>query len=379
MTVKKHAVAAFRRRKTREVRAGSLVIGGDSPVSVQSMTNTKTEDAEATIRQILRLEKAGCELVRVAVPTAEAADSLREIRQAIHIPLVADIHFDYRLALKAIENGADKIRINPGNIGGKDRVRRILDAAREMKIPVRIGVNSGSLEKALVRKHRGVTAQGLVESALGHVAICEAFGFTDLVLSIKASSVPLMIETNRLLSKKVDYPIHLGVTEAGTPASGILRSAVGIGTLLAEGIGDTIRVSLTGDPEKEIEAGYQILKSLQFRKRGVTLISCPTCGRTEVDLEKTALKIEKAVGRIRTPLTVAVMGCAVNGPGEAREADIGVAFGRGSALLFKKGMIVKKIRADEAADALIREIRSWDRSVREQGHIPARPKGVRGR
>jgi len=325
------------------------------------MTNTKTEDAEATIKQILRLKKAGCELVRAAVPTPEAADALREIKRSIHIPLVADIHFDYRLALKAIENGADKIRINPGNIGGKDRVRRILDAAREKGIPVRIGVNSGSLEKQLVRKHGGVTAQGLVESALGHVAICEAAGFTDLVLSIKASSVPLMIETNRLLSASVDYPLHLGVTEAGTPASGTLRSAIGIGTLLAEGIGDTIRVSLTGDPEQEVAAGYQILKSLQLRKRGVTLISCPTCGRTEVDLEKVALKIEKAAAKVHTPLTVAVMGCAVNGPGEAREADIGVAFGRGSALLFRKGVIVKKIKPDEAADVLIREILNWDR------------------
>ena len=361
MTGGKPSIAAFGRRKTREVRVGGLAIGGDSPVSVQSMTNTKTEDAEATIRQILRLEKAGCELVRVAVPAPEAADALREIKQSIHIPLVADIHFDYRLALKAIENGADKIRINPGNIGGKDRVRRVLDAARERRILLRIGVNSGSLEKQLIRKYGGVTAQGLVESALGHVAICEASGFTDLVLSIKASSVPLMIETNRLLSASVDYPLHLGVTEAGTPASGTLRSAIGIGTLLAEGIGDTIRVSLTGDPEKEVAAGIQILKSLQLRKRGVTLISCPTCGRTEVDLEKTALKIEKAVAKVRTPLTVAVMGCAVNGTGEAREADIGVAFGRGSALLFRKGVIVKKIKPDEAADMLIREIKDWDR------------------
>ena len=350
------------RRETKKVWVGNVPLGGGAPIPVQSMTCTKTEDVGATVDQILRLEEAGCEIVRVAVPNKEAAKALGTLKKQIGIPLVADIHFDYRLALHAIEEGADKIRINPGNIGSRDRVETILGAAKAHKIPVRIGVNSGSLEKEIVQKYSGITAAGLVESAINHVRICEDAGFEAVVLSIKASDVPLMIETNRMLAERLDYPIHLGVTEAGTPRSGILRSAVGIGTLLAEGIGDTIRVSLTGDPVDEVRAGFDILKALRLRAHGLTIISCPTCGRIQTDLIPIVEEVEKSLSDVKTPITVAVMGCAVNGPGEAKEADIGVACGKKSALLFKKGEVIRKLKEDEIVTALVNEVNLWEAS-----------------
>ena len=346
----------FQRKATRPVRVGDVTIGGEAPVSVQSMTCTKTEDVRATVAQILALEEAGCEIVRVAVPTMEAAEAAGKIRKAIHIPLVADIHFDYRIALAVLRAGVDKVRINPGNIGSRERVGRVLAAAKERSVPLRIGVNSGSLEKDILRRHGGVTPEGLAESALRHVRLCEESGFEDLVISVKASDVPMMIATNRLLSEQVPYPLHLGVTEAGTPRTGILRSAVGIGALLAGGIGDTIRVSLTADPVQEVRAGFDILRSLCLRMRGITLVSCPTCGRTETNLFRIAEEVEAALSGVEKSLTVAVMGCAVNGPGEAREADIGVACGKGTALLFRKGEIVRKLREDEIVDAVVEEV-----------------------
>jgi len=349
----------IKRRFSKKVFAGTLAIGGDAPVSVQSMTNTRTEDVRSTIEQIHRLEKAGCELVRVAVPTSAAAKTVSGIKRNICIPLAADIHFDYRIALKAIENGADKIRINPGNIGGPNRIHDVLRAAGERGIPIRIGVNAGSLEKKLIRRFKGVTAEALVESALDHVRLAEDAGFENLVVSVKASNVPMMIRANRLLSEKTTYPIHLGVTEAGTPKFGAIRSSVGIGTLLAEGIGDTIRVSLTGDPVDEIPAGFEILKSLSLRRKGITIVSCPTCGRTHGELVDIAERVEKALAEIETPLTVAVMGCEVNGPGEAKEADIGVACGPKSALLMRKGKVVRKIPLNEIVQTLIDEVNRW--------------------
>lgn len=347
------------RKKTRSLQIGNVPIGGGAPVVVQSMTCTKTEDVASTVGQIHALEAAGCEIVRVAVPHEAAALAIGQIKREISIPLVADIHFDYRLALKSMEQGADKIRINPGNIGEQDRVEAVLKMAQDRGIPIRIGVNSGSLEKTLIEKYGGVTAEGLVESALKHVAICESVGFENIVLSIKASDVLLMIETNRLLSEKVDFPLHLGVTEAGTLRRGILRSAVGIGALLAEGIGDTIRVSLTGDPVEEVKAAYDILKSLHLREKGITIISCPTCGRTQTRMIPIAESVELALAEIDKPLTVAIMGCAVNGPGEAREADLGIACGKDSALLFKKGETICKLKEEEIIPRLIREVEEW--------------------
>jgi len=347
-------------KQTKRIYAGNVTIGGGAPVSVQSMTSTKTENVPATVGQIKELEEAGCELVRVAVPGLEAADALGEIKKSIQIPLIADIHFDYKLALRAIENGADKVRINPGNIGSRDRVEKVLSVADAHGIPVRIGVNAGSLEKDIIRKHHGVTAAGLVESALGHVKICEKSGFENIVLSIKSSNVPLMIQANRMLAQKVKYPLHLGVTEAGTPRYGVLRSAVGIGILLAEGIGDTLRVSLTGNPVDEVKAGFEILKTLGLRKRGVSIISCPTCGRTEVNLVALVTALEKALSHIKKSVHIAVMGCAVNGPGEAKEADIGVACGKGSALLFRKGEVIRKIREDDIVDVMVKEVEDWE-------------------
>jgi (E)-4-hydroxy-3-methylbut-2-enyl-diphosphate synthase len=349
----------IKRRKTRQIQVGNVLIGGDAPISVQSMTCTKTEDVRATVNQIRKLEEAGCEIVRVAVPDMKAAEAISEIKKAIRIPLVADIHFDYQLALKAIETGADKIRINPGNIGSPDRVRQILKSAKERQIPVRIGVNAGSLEKPLIEKYRGVTPKALLKSALKQIEICEKAGFADLVISIKASDVALMIQVNRLLSGITDYPIHLGVTEAGTIRTGVLRSAVGIGTLLAEGVGDTIRVSLTGDPVEEVKSGFEILKSLHLREHGLTIISCPTCGRTQTNVISIVEKAEKALAGIDKPLTLAIMGCAVNGPGEAKEADLGVACGKESALLFKKGKVVRKIREEEIVEILVKEVKQW--------------------
>jgi len=349
----------IQRKKTRQVKIGNLFIGGDAPISVQSMTTTKTEDAKATIEQIHRLEDAGCEIARVTVPSPEAAEAISEIKRNIHIPLVADIHFDYRLALKSIENGVDKIRINPGNIGSKERIRTVLSAAKERGIPIRIGVNSGSLEKDLLRKYDKICPEALVESAMRHVRICQENDFEDIVLSLKASDVSMMIDTYRLIARQVDYPLHLGVTEAGTPRAGIIKSAVGIGTLLAEGIGDTIRVSLTEDPVEEVRVGFEILKSLGLRKHGINIVSCPTCGRLEVDLIGIVTRVEKRLADYDKEMTISILGCAVNGPGEALEADIGVACGKHSALIYKKGVKVKKIREDEIVDYLVEEVEKW--------------------
>jgi len=344
------------RKKTRKVRVGKIYIGGDAPVSVQSMTNTRTSDIAATIRQIKELEKAGCDIVRVAVPDMESAFAVEKIKKEVSAPVVADIHFDYRLAITAMEKGADKVRINPGNIGSEERVKSVVSCAKERGIPIRIGVNSGSLEKDLLVKYGGITPEALVESALRHVYILEKLNFCDIVISLKATNVPLMIAAYRLISEKVDYPLHVGVTEAGTIYSGTVKSAVGIGALLAMGIGDTIRVSLTGDPLEEIKAGKAILKSLGLYSRGAELISCPTCGRTRINLIKIAEEVEKALENIDKPIKVAVMGCAVNGPGEAREADIGIAGGEGCALLFRHGEIIRKIPEDKIVDELMAEI-----------------------
>ncbi len=346
----------FVRKKTREVRVGDRIIGGSSPVSVQSMTNTDTRDVNSTINQIKKLEEAGCEIVRAAVPDMEAADAIRQIVKSIRIPLVADIHFDYRLAIACIENGAGKIRINPGNIGGEDRVKAVVNAAKERNIPIRIGVNSGSVEEEILRKYNGVTPEGMVESALKHSAILEALDFDDIVFSIKASSVPMTIAAYRLMSEKSHYPLHLGVTEAGTVFRGTVKSSVGLGCLLAEGIGDTIRVSLTGDPVDEIRTGIEILKSLGLKESGVELVSCPTCGRCQIDLINIAVLIEDKIRLMDKNIKVAVMGCAVNGPGEAREADIGIAGGKGEALLFKKGEIIRKIPEERIVEELLLEI-----------------------
>ena len=342
------------RKLTREVKIGSLKMGGTNPIIIQSMCNTDTRDVEATVAQILALEKAGCELVRVAIPDMAAADAVGEIKKRIHIPLVADIHFDYRLALRVMELGIDKVRINPGNIGDEARIKQVVDMAKEKQI--RIGVNSGSLEKELVEKYDGVTPQGLVESAMKHVHILEKFGFYDIVVSIKASDVPFSIEAYRLLSEAIPYPIHVGITEAGTPYAGTIKSAVGIGTILAMGIGDTIRVSLTGDPIEEIRAAKEILKSLGLRQFGVTFVSCPTCGRTEIDLISIANEVEEKCRSIQKNIKVAVMGCVVNGPGEAKEADLGIAGGKGVGLVFKKGEIVRKVSEDKLVAALMEEI-----------------------
>ena len=338
------------RKLTREVKIGSLKMGGTNPIIIQSMCNTDTRDVEATVAQILALEKAGCELVRVAIPDMAAADAVGEIKKRIHIPLVADIHFDYRLALRVMELGIDKVRINPGNIGDEARIKQVVDMAKEKQIPIRIGVNSGSLEKELVEKYGGVTPQGLVESALKHVHILEKLGFYDIVVSIKAS------DAYRLLSEAIPYPIHVGITEAGTPYAGTIKSAVGIGTILAMGIGDTIRVSLTGDPIEEIRAAKEILKSLGLRQFGVTFVSCPTCGRTEIDLISIANEVEEKCRSIQKNIKVAVMGCVVNGPGEAKEADLGIAGGKGVGLVFKKGEIVRKVSEDKLVAALMEEI-----------------------
>lgn len=348
---------SYSRRKTRVVKAGNVLIGGDNPVVIQSMCNTDTRDVSATVSQIKALEKAGCEMVRVAVPDMIAAQAIGKIKEQISIPLVADIHFDYKLAVEAMAQGIDKIRINPGNIGSKEKVRIVADMAKEKGIPIRIGVNSGSLQKDLLKKFGGhVTPEAMVESALSHVKILEECDFRDIVISIKSSNVPFSIEAYSLLSQAVDYPLHLGITEAGTVYSGTVKSAVGIGSILAMGIGDTIRVSLTGDPTEEIKAAKEILKSLELRKFGVEMISCPTCGRTQIDLISLAQQVEEKCRNINKDIKVAVMGCAVNGPGEAREADIGIAGGHGEGLVFKKGEILKKVPENELLDTLMEEI-----------------------
>ena len=347
------------RMHTKVIQIGGRKIGGGNPIAIQSMTNTKTEDVKATVEQILRLEKAGCEIIRCTVPTLEAAAAIREIKKQIHIPLVADIHFDYRMALAAIENGADKIRINPGNIGSTERVKAVVDAAKERNIPIRVGVNSGSLEKPLIEKYGGVTAEGIVESALDKVHMIEDLGYDNLVISIKSSDVLMCVKAHELLAGKTVYPLHVGITESGTVNSGNIKSAIGLSLILSQGIRDTIRVSLTGDPVEEIKSAKLILRTLGLRKGGIEVVSCPTCGRTQIDLIGLATRVEKLVEDYPLDIKVAVMGCVVNGPGEAKEADLGVAGGIGEGLLIKHGEIVKKLPEVQLLPALKEELDHW--------------------
>ena len=348
------------REHTRTVRIGDRVIGGGNPILIQSMTNTRTEDVDATVAQILRLEKAGCELVRCTVPTMEAAESFAKIKERIHIPLIADVHFDYKLAIAAIENGADKIRINPGNIGSEEKVRAVVDAARKRDVPIRVGVNSGSLEKELVRKYNGVTAQGLVESALDKCHWIEKMDYDNLVVSIKSSNVLMCAEAYERFSEVSDYPLHVGITEAGTVLSGNIKSSIGLALILSKGIGDTIRVSLTGDPCEEIKSAKLILRTLGLRTGGIEVISCPTCGRTKIDLISLASQVENMVQNYPLDIKVAVMGCVVNGPGEAKEADIGIAGGIGEGLLIKHGEVVRKVPEDQILETLQYELDQWN-------------------
>lgn len=347
-------------KNTRVIRIGSRVIGGGNPILIQSMTNTRTEDVKATVEQIHRLEKAGCEIIRCTVPTLEAAKALGEIKKQISIPLVADIHFDYKMAIAAIENGADKIRINPGNIGGKDKVAAVVAAAKEREIPIRVGVNSGSLERELVEKYHGVTAQGLVESALDKVGMIEELGYENMVISIKSSDVLMCVRAHEILASRTDYPLHVGITEAGTIISGNIKSSIGLGLILHQGIGDTIRVSLTGDPVEEIKSAKLILRTLGLRKGGIEVVSCPTCGRTKIDLIGLASQVEAMVADFPLDIKVAVMGCAVNGPGEAKEADIGIAGGIGEGLLIKKGEIIRKVPEEQLLAVLKEELENWE-------------------
>lgn len=347
------------REQTRVIRIGDRVIGGGNPILIQSMTNTRTEDVEATAAQIQVLEAAGCEIVRCTVPNMEAAEAIKEIKKRISIPLVADIHFDYKMAIAAMENGADKIRINPGNIGGKDKVAAVVAVAKERDIPIRVGVNSGSLEKELVEKYHGVTAKGLVESALDKVRMIEELGYENLVISIKSSDVLMCVKAHEMLAEETDYPLHVGITEAGTIISGNIKSSIGLGLILYQGIGDTIRVSLTGDPVQEIKSAKLILRTLGLRKGGIEVVSCPTCGRTKIDLIGLANQVEDMAGQFPLDIKVAVMGCAVNGPGEAKEADIGIAGGIGEGLLIKKGEIVKKVPESELLSVLRKELENW--------------------
>jgi (E)-4-hydroxy-3-methylbut-2-enyl-diphosphate synthase len=347
------------RNDTKIIDIGGVKIGGGNPIAIQSMTNTKTQDVEATVAQILALEKAGCDIVRCTVPDEEAARALKEIKARVHIPIVADIHFDYKMAIAAIENGADKIRINPGNIGGQDKIKAVVDVAKAHGVPIRVGVNSGSLEKELIEKYGGVTAQGLVESALDKVRMIEECGYDNIVISIKSSDVMMCIEAYELVSQKSNYPLHVGITEAGTVFSGTIKSSVGLGVILSKNIGDTIRVSLTDDPVREVEAAKQILKALGLRKGGVEIVSCPTCGRTQIDLIGLANQVEKMASNYDLDIKIAVMGCVVNGPGEAKEADIGIAGGKGCGVLIKHGEVIKKVDEDELLNALKFEIDNW--------------------
>ena len=344
------------RKKTRVIQIGDRKIGKDMPILIQSMCNTKTEDEASTVEQILRLEEAGCDIIRVAVPTMEAAAAIKNIKKRIHIPLVADIHFDYRLALEAIKSGCDKIRINPGNIGSKERIRQVVDACKERNIPIRVGVNSGSLEKNLIEKYGSVTAKGIVESALDKVRIIEDMDYNNLVISIKSSDVLMSVKAHELISEKTDYPLHIGITESGTVKRGMIKSSLGLGIILYQGIGDTVRVSLTGDPIEEIFAAKLILNNLGLRRGGIEVVSCPTCGRTNIDLIGLAERVEKLVEEYDLDIKVAVMGCVVNGPGEAKEADIGIAGGIGEGLLIKKGKVVKKLSENELLPALKAEL-----------------------
>ena len=347
-------------KKTKMIKIGNRVIGGGNPILIQSMTNTKTEDVKATVAQINALSAAGCDIIRCAVPTMEAAKALEQIKAQITIPLVADIHFDYRLAIAAMEYGADKIRINPGNIGSEDRIKAVIDAAAKRDIPIRVGVNSGSLEKELIAKYNGVTAEGIVESALDKVGIIERLGYDNLVISIKSSDVLMCVKAHELIANKTSYPLHVGITEAGTITSGNIKSAIGLGLILHQGIGDTIRVSLTGDPLEEIKSAKLILKTLGLRNGGIEIVSCPTCGRTQIDLIGLANQVENMVADIPLDIKVAVMGCVVNGPGEAKEADIGIAGGIGEGLIMKKGQIMKKVPEGELLNALREELLNWN-------------------
>ena len=350
------------RERTKVIQIGDRKIGGGNPILIQSMTNTRTEDVKATVEQIQRLTAAGCEIIRCTVPTMEAALALKEIKKEISIPLVADIHFDYKMAIAAMENGADKIRINPGNIGSRDRVKAVVDAAKERNIPIRVGVNSGSLEKELVAKYHGVTAEGIVESALDKVHIIEELGYDNLVISIKSSDVLMCVKAHEVMAQHTDYPLHVGITEAGTLLSGNIKSSIGLGLILSQGIGDTIRVSLTGDPAEEIKSAKLILRTLGLRTGGIEVVSCPTCGRTQIDLIGLANAVENMVADIPLNLKVAVMGCVVNGPGEAKEADIGIAGGKGEGLLIKKGEVIRKLPENELLLALREELLHWNES-----------------
>lgn len=350
------------RDNTKVIKIGDRVIGGGNPVLIQSMTNVPTEDVEKCVEQILRLEKAGCEIIRCTVPNEAAAKALAKIKERIHIPLVADIHFDYKMAIAAMENGADKIRINPGNIGGREKLEAVVKVAKERNIPIRVGVNSGSLEKELVEKYGGVTAQGIVESALDKVRMIEECGYDNIVISIKSSDVLMCVDAHKMLAGKTPYPLHVGITESGTVLSGNIKSSIGLGIILHEGIGDTIRVSLTGDPVEEIKSAKLILRTLGLRKGGIEVVSCPTCGRTKIDLIGLANQVENMVADIPLDIKVAVMGCAVNGPGEAKEADIGIAGGIGEGLLIKKGQIIKKVPESELLSTLREELLNWKES-----------------
>lgn len=347
------------RANTKVITIGNKKIGGGNPILIQSMTNTKTENVAKTVEQIKRLEEAGCDIIRCAVPTMEAAEALKEIKKQISIPLVADIHFDYRLAIAAIENGADKIRINPGNIGGKEKLLAVVEKAKEYNVPIRVGVNSGSLEKHLLEKYGGVTAEGIVESALDKVKMIEDAGYNNLVISIKSSDVLMCVKAHELLAPKTNYPLHIGITESGTVTSGNIKSAIGLGLILHQGIGDTIRVSLTGDPVEEIKSAKIILRTLGLRKGGIEVVSCPTCGRTQIDLIQLANKVENLVSGFDLDIKVAVMGCVVNGPGEAKEADIGIAGGAGVGVIIKHGEIIKKVPENQLLECLKEELANW--------------------
>lgn len=351
------------RNHTKMIQIGNKVIGGGNPILIQSMTNTRTEDVKSTIEQIHRLTEAGCDIVRCAVPTNEAARAIAEIKKEISIPLVADIHFDYRLAIASMENGADKIRINPGNIGSEEKLHSVVEVAKERRVPIRVGVNSGSLEKEIITRYGKVTAQGLVDSALDKVKRIEAMGYDQMVVSIKSADVLMCIEAHQLIADQMNYPLHIGITEAGTVHAGNIKSAIGLGVMLHQGIGDTIRVSLTGDPVEEIKSAKVILRTLGLRKAGIEVVSCPTCGRTQIDLIDLATKVEDMVADINLDIKVAVMGCAVNGPGEAKEADIGIAGGRGEGLLIKKGEILRKVPENELLSALRQELLSWPKDL----------------
>ncbi|OGC06193.1 4-hydroxy-3-methylbut-2-en-1-yl diphosphate synthase [candidate division WOR-1 bacterium RIFOXYA2_FULL_36_21] len=345
-------MSLIKRKKTKKIKIGSIAIGGNNPIAVQSMTKTFTSDVASTVKQIKKLEDAGCQIIRCAVPDEKSAYAIGKIKKEINIPLVADIHFDYKLAIIAAEMGADKLRINPGNIGSVDRIKAVVSMAKERKIPIRVGVNSGSLEK----KYKHPTPQALVESALSNVNILEKLGFYDIVVAVKSTSVPITIEAYKLLSEKVDYPLHIGITESGIPQVGIIKSSVGIGSLLSQGIGDTLRVSLTGDPQEEIRVGYEILKALELVCKGVTIISCPTCGRRGINIEKVAREIAKRTKDIIKPIKIAIMGCEVNGPGESKDADVGLAGGKGMGVIFVKGKVVQKVPETKMVDALLNEI-----------------------